>query len=93
MYGNTNELAVKNDDKDNARKKLRLAQSSVSSAQPRVCLTYGNNNGRCHEATDTSPFENDLLQMTNHLYRLRAMVERLILKELCDIVVNKKSSS
>ena len=93
MYGNTNELAVKNDDKDNARKKLRLAQSSVSSAQPRVCLTYGNNNGRCHEATDTPPFENDLLQMTNHLYRLRAMVERLILKELCDIVVNKKSSS
>ena len=93
MYGNTNKLAVKNDDKDNARKKLRLAQSSVSSAQPRVCLTYGNNNGRCHEATDTSPFENDLLQMTNHLYRLRAMVERLILKELCDFVVNKKSSS
>ena len=93
MYGNINELAVKNDDKDNAKKKLRLAQSSVSSAQPRVCLTYGNNNGRCHEATDTSPFENDLLQMTNHLYRLRAMVERLILKELCDIVVNKKSSS
>jgi len=43
MYGNTNKLAVKNDDKDNARKKLRLA--SVSSDQPRVCLTYGNNNG------------------------------------------------
>ena len=31
MYGNTNKLAVKNDDKDNARKKLRLA--SVSSDQ------------------------------------------------------------